>query len=190
MHWRNVSTSLVTTMVAGALLVPGSHGPRPWSQSRITSYGGTQLVTAVPDFGTYTETRRGVLQIRGQIRELWDQCDDERATGFNTVVINANLNSQNAGRIWGTYELHTIVEGGWWEGRWTGRIYADGTQTFSGRGYGRGEFEGSLGFFSVYYPPEADGLPGIEGEIEGRIIDIRRREPRRRRDRDDGNDER
>jgi|GEM_PF-2301016 len=189
MRRRHLSASLATAVVAGALIVPGTpHGPRLWSQSAVTTFTGTQYVTAVPDFGTYTETRRGGLRICGQIRELWDECTDERVTGSNSIVANANLDSRNAGRIWGTYELHTVVENGWWEGRGTGRVYADGTQTFSGIGRGRGEFEGLICMFSVHYPPEASGLPGIVGDIEGRIIDTRPRRPRHWRNRGDDDD--
>ncbi len=175
MRRPRLPATLATTMMTGALLIPGPQGPRPWSHARQVRYTGVQAVIAVPDFGSYEETRRGGLKIRGQVRVTWDECTDERATGHSTVTINADLNSTMVGRLWGTYRMESVVEGGYWEGSWTGRIYPDGTQAFSGSSRGRGEFEGMLAFFETSYPPDEYGLPGIVGDIEGRILEVRRR---------------
>ena len=86
--------------------------------------------------------------------------NDDRLTGTNTLVANANWDANGYGPGWGTF--HNQVDGyaGYWEGTFAAVMSADGyISRIVGKGYG--EFEGL-----VIRATEVNGL------FEGVIIEL------------------
>ncbi len=63
---------------------------------------------------------------------------DDRVTGTNWVLVNANWDANGFGPGWGTYHQEPAAHpGGYWEGTWTGQWSAEGyVIRIVGRGYG------------------------------------------------------
>ena len=87
------------------------------------------------DPGTWTYPG-GNIHIRGMVQLFRETSPDPRNIGNNTVVVNANWNSEFHGPMWGTFSSVTD-EGGLWEGTWAGRLTEKGpVYNATGKGYG------------------------------------------------------
>jgi hypothetical protein len=86
--------------------------------------------------------------------------NDDRLTGTNTLVANANWDTYGYGPGWGTFHNQVIGYDGYWEGTFAAVMSADGyISRIVGKGYG--EFEGL-----VIRATEVNGL------FEGVIIEL------------------
>jgi hypothetical protein len=100
--------------------------------------------TVVPCYEQFVDTLNpgtwsypdGNIHIRGMVQLFRETADDPRNIGYNTVVLNANWQSDWTGPMWGTFSFETD-EGGLWEGTWAGRMTEEGSvYNASGKGYG------------------------------------------------------
>ncbi len=111
-------------------------------------YGAAPAAAAEKDVLPCTETSAGLIDpgtwtfpdgnihIRGMVELLDESSPDPRDIGQNTIVLNANWNSEFTGPMWGTFSLVT-EEGGLWEGTWAGLMTQQGPQyNATGDGFG------------------------------------------------------
>ena len=120
-----------------------------------TYFTGTETFVELIDPGTEWMSGK-IYHLRGEIGIYRDECDDDRVTGNTTGVFNMNLDvTTGRGSIWGTQFTVSDVEGGFWEGTWTGKIYADGSISARGVCHGIGLFEGLKERFTIEFPPGA-----------------------------------
>jgi hypothetical protein len=96
-------------------------------------------------------------------------------SGDMTVVLNANLDADAAGPVWGTFSL-AIDSGGTWEGTWQGlRVRAEeelwtATLHIMGKGFG-GEVDGMHLMAEDEIVAYSAVLIAYVGSIEGRVVD-------------------
>lgn len=77
------------------------------------------------------------VHVRGMVELLRTESDDDRASGWHTVIANVNLDAVGYGQAWGTFSLDVDAYDGYWEGSYTGMIDENGmTLKMRGRGYG------------------------------------------------------
>jgi len=137
------------------------------AKARVTYFIGTETSGPILDFGTWTFPGGNIL-VRGFVHVWYDDCDDPRVSGTNTVVANVNSDATTGvGTMWGTFSSVSVVEGGWWEGTWTGKFHADGSSSVRAVGHGRGLFEGLKAKMTVEFSPD----PAEPGIISGYILD-------------------
>lgn len=90
------------------------------AQAESTLITGTEsCVTTDP--GTMTFLPGGNIHIRGMVQQCTELSSDPRAAGVNTVVVNANWDSEFIGPMWGTWSLAS-EDGGVWQGTWEGML--------------------------------------------------------------------
>jgi hypothetical protein len=109
------------------------------AQATQTEIVGTSTTIGVIDPGVLTPLPGGNVKIRGMILVFQEEASDPRASGINTVVMNANWDSNWTGPMQGTW--HVVNEYGTWEGTWTGTSIAGGS-SIRGVAHGTGELEG------------------------------------------------
>jgi hypothetical protein len=62
---------------------------------------------------------------------------DDRLTGTNTLIANANWDENGYGPGWGTFHNQSANYNGYWEGTWSAVMSADGYISYiTGTGYG------------------------------------------------------
>lgn len=144
---------LTILTVLGALLAFAAPIAAQASVSEIT---GTESCFPT-DPGTWTFPD-GNAHVRGMVLQCRDQSSDPRGTGDNTVVLNANWDSNSLGPMWGTFQFETD-EGGVWEGTWEGMITTSGSQ-YHATGMGQGIYEGMKLW-----------VDSVNGVWQGRILD-------------------
>lgn len=94
-----------------------------------------------------------------QIYEVFS-FDDDRIVGINTLVANANFDSEGYGPGWGTFHNESSIYEGYWEGTWAAVMDENGyVSRIVGKGYG--EFDGLL-----FRATEVNGV------LEGVITDM------------------
>jgi hypothetical protein len=77
------------------------------------------------------------IHVRGMVELLRAESDDDRCTGWQTVIANSNLNADGYGQVWATYRMEVDAYDGYWEGTSTGKIDENGLALkMRGRGYG------------------------------------------------------
>jgi hypothetical protein len=137
--------TLVTCLVlAGVLLAVAPVAARA---TRTEYEYNIPHVCAPTDFGTWTFTPSGNVQIRGMVIECIDEDPvDSRWTGHSRIVINDNLDGPlpgGEGPMWGTVTFwSTTHPGGMTVGTVEGRQMADGSVYLHNVGHGQGLFEG------------------------------------------------
>lgn len=87
----------------------------------------------------------GNIHIRGGILLANEWATDPRLIGLNTIVLNANLDADGTGPMWGTFSIKN--EAGGWEGTFAG---------FRGEWYnavadGYGAYDGMKIWWNKYY---------------------------------------
>jgi len=86
--------------------------------------------------------------------------NDDRVTGTNTLLTNANFDENGYGPGWGTFHNESSIYNGYWEGTWTAVMDETGyVSKIAGKGYGA--FDGLL-----FRATEVNGL------LEGVIIEL------------------
>ena len=100
------------------------------------------------DPGTWTYPG-GKIHIRGMVQLFRETSPDPRNIGYNTVVVNANWNSDFHGPMWGTFSNATD-EGGLWKGTWAGRVTENGP-VYHATGKGHGIYAGMKMWVDVHY---------------------------------------
>ena len=83
----------------------------------------------------------GNMHIRGMVERVRTECDDDRIEGWHTIIANNNLNAEEYGRVWGTYDLAVDAYDGGWEGTMTGVTDENGI-SLKMQGHGYGELSG------------------------------------------------
>ena len=96
------------------------------------------------------------VHVRGMIELLRTESDDDRASGWHTVIANVNSDAVGYGPAWGTFSLDVDAYDGYWEGSYTGMIDENG-MTLKMRGRGFGELSG-LRIEGTYLNGVTDGL--------------------------------
>lgn len=120
----------------------------------------TETESCIPtNPGTTWTFPDGNIHIRGMVLQCEDVASDPRVTGSNTVMMNANWDTNSLGPMWGTWRL--VNEGGVWEGTWEGMMTTSGSQIHI-TGKGQGSYEG----WKLW-------LDGGNGAYQGRILDPR-----------------
>ena len=118
--------------------------------------------------GSRTHIRNGVVISR-------IESDDERVTGWMTVVFNANVDANFEGPAWGIFSIQLLDDNGSWEGTWQGLRVAQGgywTAALNVRGQGYGGIVDGMKLMAVDEIYVATPLPiAYTGKIEARIID-------------------
>lgn len=78
------------------------------------------------------------VHVRGMVEYLHVVSTDNRATGWQTIIANSNLDADGYGRVWATFSLDVDDDcDGYWEGSSTGVIDENGISLkMRGRGYG------------------------------------------------------
>ncbi len=129
---------LTIVTVLGVLLV--SAAPIA-AQASITEFTGTEVCNIDnpinPGILTFPD---GNLHVRGLVFLCRDESSDPRGTGYNTIVMNANVDANGLGPIWGTFHFETD-EGGVWEGTWEAMVKTNSSQHHA-TGTGQGIYEG------------------------------------------------
>lgn len=124
--------SLVVLMVLMLVLMFGVGSVNAAEKTVFPSY---EELIATLDPGTWSYPN-GNIHIRGMVQLFQETAADPRGDGENTVVVNANWDSDFHGPMWGTFSFVTD-EGGLWEGTWSGRMTENGpVYTARGNGYG------------------------------------------------------
>jgi hypothetical protein len=103
----------------------------------------TETMLAPPLGGDYWYPSGDREHVRGMELLYIITADDQRFSGTNTVVVNANLDGSSffcCGPMWGTFR-NVASESGYWEGTWTGKA-ADGEMRIKARGRGYGDLAG------------------------------------------------
>jgi hypothetical protein len=126
---------VIVALIMALLAIPGY----AVAQATKAEFVFTPIITGIVDFGDWMTLPSGNIRVRGWILEEWDEVSEPRACGTNTIVINANWDSNETGPVWGTW--HVVNEYGTWEGTYTGVMGADGSK-IRGVAHGTGELEG------------------------------------------------
>ncbi|MCL1599131.1 MAG: hypothetical protein M3094_08110 [Actinomycetia bacterium] len=100
----------------------------------------------VTDQGSWTFLPSGRIRIRNmEVFELafaWNEDGvEERKTGYDVVVANANLDGSFSGPTWGTWSLYNFNDELMFTGRFTGK-FANGVPAVHFVGRGTGAYEG------------------------------------------------
>ncbi len=126
------------------------------AQASVTEFTGTEVCNPIdPGITTFHD---GNVHIRGMVLLCRETSSDPRATGENTVVMNANWDANGLGPMWGTAYIATD-EGGAWKATWEGMITTNGSQYHSSA-TGQGRYEGMKQW-----------VDSVNGEFQGRILD-------------------
>jgi len=123
-------------------------GVTPVTAAEKTEFPCTEELIANLDPGTWTYPN-GNIHIRGMIQLFRETGPDPRIVGDNTVVVNANWQSDWTGPIWGTFSFVTD-EGGLWEGTWAGQMTEAGA-VYNGSGNGYGMYAGMKMWVDMNY---------------------------------------
>jgi len=128
----------------------------------------------IVDGGSSTELPNGRLRIRDMIVfELAfaysEGLVEPRKTGYDIVVVNANLDSSFSGPMWGTWKLYSFGDVLMFTGGFVGR-FKDGIPAVHFFGKGTGIYEGQRMRGSVAREMNADGY-----NMFGRIVEPRSR---------------
>ncbi len=126
------------------------------AQASVTEITGTEDCTTTNE-GIWT-FHDGNVHIRGMVLLCRETSSDPRATGKNTVVMNANWDANGFGPMWGTAHIETD-EGGVWEGTWEGLVTTS-VSKYHARATGQGVYEGMKQW-----------VDSVNGEFQGRILD-------------------
>ena len=95
--------------------------------------------------------------VRNWVQIYQVESSDDRIVGINTLITNANFNSDGYGPGWGTFHNESSCFDGYWEGTWTAVMGENGyVSRIVGKGYG--EFDGLL-----FKATEVNGV--LEGVI-------------------------
>jgi len=106
----------------------------------------------------------GIVRGRGSVDRYTDTTTDPRRSGETTVVLNIQFNTKTGtATLWGTFTVVSVVDGGYWEGAWTGTRHADGSVSVRSEGHGRGLFEGLKFKETIEFISEGNGA--ISGYI-------------------------
>ena len=128
-----------------------------------TYFTGTETPLKTIDPGTNWTSGGKIYHVRGDISVYRDNCTDPRFTGNVTAVANWNLDETTGrGSVWGTQFSVPDEDGGFWEGTWNGKMYADGSMSIRGVCHGIGLFEGLKYRYTMEFPP---------GVISGYILE-------------------
>jgi hypothetical protein len=124
-----------------------------------------------PEDASLWLSEEGILHIRGAKQENTIECDDPRVAGESIVVVNANLEFNGGvwvGPMWGTYQIEVDDGGfkGFWDGTWTGTLYADGSMSTRAHADGSGDLEG----LKIFVTTERAGPYDACGEFTGYIL--------------------
>jgi hypothetical protein len=133
---KNVFLSVIVVLIMALLVIPGS----AVAQAIKTDFVGTSTGTGTVDPGVMTFPG-GNVHIRGMVIGFLEESSDPRASGTNTVVMNANWDSDWTGPMWGTFLV--VNEYGTWEGTYTGVMGAGGSH-IRGVAHGTGELAGLI----------------------------------------------
>jgi hypothetical protein len=109
-----------------------------------TSVTATETpVDSLPGEMTYPG---GNVHIRNMTVLYQVASSDDRLTGVNTVVTNANLDASANGPAWGTFHNDVAAYDGYWQGTWSGTLVAGGAGGYSISivGLGYGDLEGLM----------------------------------------------
>ena len=131
-------TGLLTALavVVGILLVAGL----ALAQANATPYTATETPGDIISPGTWTYPD-GNTHIRGFVRNYARSASDLRVNGTWRVVMNANLDRNWTGPVWGSARLEN--GSGVWEGIWQGRFnLATGVGDYESVVIGSGDFRG------------------------------------------------
>jgi hypothetical protein len=138
-NWSRVSLVILAVMAITMLpAMPVSAG------ATRTEFSGIETTVGIVDYGTRTFLPSGRVRIRGLVLENWDETDDPRTTGTNTVTANMNWDENFSGSFWGTFHLESAYyDDGYWDGTFTGYMPAGGCGAeITSLGHGGGDFEG------------------------------------------------
>ena len=98
-----------------------------------------ETVLGPPAGGEVKVLPNGSRHIRGATLLADEWADDPRLVGLNTIILNANLNAELSGPMWGTFRIESAAnEGSGWEGTYAGRreefynAVADGYGAYTG----------------------------------------------------------
>jgi hypothetical protein len=117
---KSVLLVVVMALIMTLLATPG---PAVAQASKTEFLGSSSTIGIIP--GDWTTLPSGNIKVRGMTLVFQDDMSDPRASGTNTVVMNANWDSDATGPMWGTFEV--VNKYGAWEGSWTGEWTADGS---------------------------------------------------------------
>ena len=79
----------------------------------------------------------GNLHVRNMTAVYRAESTDARLTGWNTLIVNANWDTNGFGPGWGTFHNQVDAYNGYWEGTWSARMTAEGyISRIVGKGYG------------------------------------------------------
>lgn len=94
----------------------------------ITKFTGTSKPVQPLAPGTMTVTKSGIIKVKGQINEWYDEATDPRVTGQSIWVINQKINPDGTGKVWGTAEINVDNAEcvGKWKIKWTGKLSPEG----------------------------------------------------------------
>lgn len=165
----------IPTASAGAVLVnySGNAFPAGWPGTPTScdpyEFIRTPLPRCVIDMGTWTELGGGHLRIRDMqvydvvvtYREGQTALDPD-GSGYEVVVLNANLDKALSGPAWGTWELYSFTGDPLFAGTYTG-YYEKGVETARSVGRGVGSNAGQHIQAEVIEAPA--GEPNLFGQI-------------------------
>ncbi len=100
------------------------------------------------DYGTWSYPD-GNIHIRGMVELFRNTGPDPRITGYNTVTVSANWQSDYTGPMSGTFRFETD-EGGLWMGTWAGQMTGAGP-VYSGSADGYGMYAGMKMWVDMNY---------------------------------------
>jgi hypothetical protein len=140
------------------------------AEAEKTEFTGLSHLAGLLDPGVETYPD-GNVHVRGLTLLYFDHLSDPRVTGFDTVVVNYNMQTVSppvliTGPMWGT--LHIENEGGYWDGTWTGERDEQGFAYLRGVAHGHGGYEGlKVNYDLTRLSPD----PNDTFTITGTIID-------------------
>ena len=149
-------------LIASTLLAAGIAIAR----STVTPFTMTETTSGSVYPGQWSFLPGGNTHVRGLVSEYLETANDPRMSGKIRVVLNANLDSNLTGPIWGTF--HGQIGEGVWDGTANGNFnFQTGLGDYDAVGHGSGVFDGLQSMWHcVYY------VRG-EGTCTGRILDTK-----------------
>jgi hypothetical protein len=128
-----------------------------------TYFTGTECYGGPIDPGVWTPLGNGQVHISGLRSFHYDQTDDPRMTGVDSIVLNAVGDPvAGYGTFWGTSEI--VTGEGSWEGQFVGK-QESGQFTFNALLHGHGGYEGLVANWN-YSPGDV-----VCGVLSGYIVE-------------------
>lgn len=125
-----------------ALLITVAFPTTAFAGETKTYFTGTECYGGLIDPGVWLTLGNGQVHVIGLRSFHYDQTDDPRLTGLDTIVLNV-IGDPVAGNatLWGTTVV--VNDGGTWTGHWVGK-QENGQYTFNALLHGHGSYEGLI----------------------------------------------